>query len=101
VRTFVSQGFATYAGAFQAADPVAIHRTAVSLIAARRPTYREMLLELPMPRVFFFGSKNLADADARWLPEHGIPVRGVAGAGHDMMTDQPDAFVAAVVASLA
>lgn len=100
-RTFVSQGFATYAGAFQVADPAAIHRTAVSLIAARRPTYRDMLLELPMPRVFFFGSKNLADADARWLPEHGIPVRGVAGAGHDMMTDQPDAFVAAVAASLA
>ena len=60
-----------------------------------------MLLELPMPCVFFFGSKNLADPDARWLPEHGIPVRGVAGAGHDMMTDQPDAFVAAVAASLA
>ena len=33
-RTFVSQGFATYAGAFQVADPAAIHRTAVSLIAA-------------------------------------------------------------------
>jgi pimeloyl-ACP methyl ester carboxylesterase len=101
VRTFVSQGLATYAGAFQVADPAAIHRTAVSLIAARRPTYRDMLLELPMPRVFFFGSKDLADPDARWLPEHGIPVRGVAGAGHDMMTDQPDAFVAAVAASLA
>jgi len=97
-RTLVSQGFATYAGAFQAANPAAVHRTAVSLIAARRPSYREMLLELPMPRVFFFGSKNLADADVRWLPEHGVPVRVIGDAGHDMMTDQPGAFAAAVAA---
>jgi pimeloyl-ACP methyl ester carboxylesterase len=101
VRVLVSQGFETYAGAFQIADPVAIHRTAASLLAPRRPTFREMLLELALPRVSFFGSRSLPDPDIQWLPEHGIPVRVLSGAGHDMMTDQPDAFVAAVAASLA
>jgi len=35
-----------YAGTVQAADPLALHRSAVSLIAERRPTFREILLSL-------------------------------------------------------
>lgn len=101
MHTFVSQGFTSYAGAFQAADPVAIHRSAVSLVAARRPTFREILIALPMPRTFFIGGNNLADPDVRWLPEHGIPVTVIPGAGHDMMSDQPDAFAAELAATLA
>lgn len=100
VRGFVAQGLVTYAGAFQAADPVAIHRSAVSLIAPRRPTYREMLLDLPLPRVFLVGGKHIAVPDVVWLPEHGVPVHVVDGAGHDMMTDRPDAFAAELGAAL-
>ncbi len=100
VRTLVSQGLVAYAGAFQTADPVAIHRTARSLVAARRPSFREMLIELSMPAVSLFGGKNVADPDTRWLPEHGVPVHVIAGAGHDVMTDQPDGF-AAELATLA
>ncbi len=101
VRTFVAQDLVTYAGAFQAADPAAIHRSAVSLIAPRCPTYREMLLDLPMPRIFLVGGRHIAVPDVVWLPEHGVPVRVIAGAGHDMMTDRPDAFAAEVGAALA
>ncbi len=100
VRLLVWQGDETYAGAFQTASPIAIHRTAGSLLAPRSPTPREMLLGLPMPHVSRFGSRSLADPDIQWPPEHGIPVRIVSGAGHDMMADRPDAFAAAVGAAL-
>jgi pimeloyl-ACP methyl ester carboxylesterase len=96
VRLFVSQGFASYAGAFQAADPVGIHRSAVSLLALRRPSFREMLVALSMPRAFLFGGKNASDPDVEWLPAHGIPIRTIPDAGHDLMSDQPDAFADAL-----
>ncbi len=94
VRRHIADGFDVYAGAFQAADPVAIHRSAVSLITPRRPTFREMLVELTIPRVFLFGGESTADPDVRWLLGHGVPVRFVDGAGHDMAADQPAAFAA-------
>jgi pimeloyl-ACP methyl ester carboxylesterase len=92
VRLFASQGLASYAGAFQVADPVGIHRSAVSLLAPRRPSFREMLVALPTPRTFFFGGRNASDPDVEWLPAHGIPIRMIPDAGHDLMSDQPDAF---------
>jgi pimeloyl-ACP methyl ester carboxylesterase len=96
VRLFVSQDHVAYAGAFKAADPAATYRGAASLVTPRRPTFREALLELPIPRDVLFGSRNAADPDIAWLPEHGIPDRVIPGAGHDIMTDQPAAFAAAV-----
>ncbi len=68
VRLLVWQGDETYAGAFQTASPIAIHRTAGSLLAPRSPTPREMLLGLPMPHVSLFG-KSLAD------PRHPMAAR--------------------------
>ncbi len=101
VRALVAQGFTSYAGAFQAADPIAIHRSAASLLAPRRSTFREMLVESPIPRVFLFGGQDTANPDLTWLPCHGVPARIVAGAGHDMVNDRPDAFAAELGAALA
>lgn len=101
VHALVTQGLASYAGAFQVADPVGVHRSATSLIAPRHPTFREMLAGLPVPRVFLLGGLSTPNSDLAWLPRHGVPVRVVPGAGHDMMNDRPDEFAAEVGASLA
>jgi len=91
-----SRGFADYAQTVSTAAPVAMHRSAVDLIAHREPTFRNLLYTLPIPRDFLFGEENLADPDVKRLPQEGIPVTIVRGAGHDMMADNPDDFADAI-----
>ena len=59
-----------------------------------------MLLGLSLPVSFLFGGNNESDPDVAWLPAHGIPVRVVPDAGHDIMNHQPAAFAAALAAIL-
>jgi len=89
-----------YAGTVQAADPLALHRSAVSLIAERRPTFREILLSLTVPRTYIVGERNLPDQRIESLAKEGIAVRIVPNAGHDMINDNPDGFAAAIAESL-
>ena len=57
------------------------------------PTYREMLARpSDAARPSSSAASTSSIPDIRWLPAHGIPVTIVPAAGHDMMTDQPDAF---------
>jgi pimeloyl-ACP methyl ester carboxylesterase len=58
----------TYGAVMQHADPLALHRTSVSLVSAARPTLRERLLSLTIPKVYVFGGltlQNNADMVAR------------------------------------
>jgi pimeloyl-ACP methyl ester carboxylesterase len=97
---FVAQirtaGFPDYAGTLQACSPMALHRSAVSLIGLRRPTHREQLIQLRLPRTFLFGEENLPDPDLDRLPADGVEVRVIESSGHDMMGDNPDGFAEAV-----
>lgn len=97
---FVAQmrgaGFPDYAGTVRACDPAALHRSAVSLIAARRPTYRAQLGRLELPRTFLMGEENLPDPDVDLLLADGVEVRVIAESGHDMMGDNADGFAEAV-----
>ncbi len=87
-------------GSLRIADPIAVHRSACSLIAPRFPTFREVLYALRIPQTFLFGERNAADPDVRELPLHGVQVRIIRGAGHDMIADNACAFVAAVADAL-
>jgi len=100
VRRVLGAGYADYAGTAAMADPTALHRSAVSLIADRCPTYRERLTALPLPRTYLFGEHTLPDPDVDRLRKSGIDVRVVPAAGHDMMADNPDGFAAAVAAAI-
>jgi len=91
-----SAGFPDYAGTLQACDPAALHRSAVSLIAPRRPTYRARLAQLSVPRTFIFGEKNVPNPDTERLTADGVKVRVIPESGHDMMVDNPDGFAEAV-----
>ncbi len=85
-------GFPEYAGTLRACDSVALHRSAVSLIAQRRPAYREHLARLEIPRTFIYGDKNVPSPDVDRLRADGVDVRVLEGSGHDMLVDNPDGF---------
>jgi pimeloyl-ACP methyl ester carboxylesterase len=96
VERIRTAGFPDYAGTLQACDPAALHRSAISLIAPRRPTYRERLTRLRLPRTFLFGEESLPDPDVDLLLADGVEVRVIEDSGHDMMGDNPDGFAGAV-----
>ena len=96
LRGVISKGWADYAGTVQASDSRAMHRSAVSLIAKRHPTFREQLLALSISRTFIFGGRNLPNPDVEDLSAQGVNVLVVEGSGHDMMADKPDGFAEAI-----
>jgi pimeloyl-ACP methyl ester carboxylesterase len=73
--------------------PHGVYGSAVSLIAERKPTLREALATLPIPRTWIAGSDGEGIERARGLEESGVRVVTIEDAGHSMMTDQPEAFV--------
>ena len=93
-------GFLAYEGALRATAPWGLHRSAVSLIADRSPTYREQLVAMTLPRTFLFGDENADDPDVKRLVEDGIAVEIIPNAGHDMMGDNPAGFAEAVARAI-
>lgn len=104
---FIAGGYArvleevgpTWAATMRLADPLALHRTATGLVAGTRPTMRRMLMELPVDRVYMQGDASGELAGHDELTAAGVRVVTVPGAGHNVMFDNADAFVAAIAGS--
>ncbi|WP_261992295.1 alpha/beta fold hydrolase [Streptomyces sp. MS191] len=108
-ETFVRDGFARmlaavdrpdYAARLRLADPRAVHRSAVALVEGAAPPEGELLAALDRPRAFLVGEYSLPDADAERMAALGVPVFEVPKAGHNLMIDNPEGFVTALVAGL-
>ncbi|MDF3139853.1 MULTISPECIES: alpha/beta fold hydrolase [unclassified Streptomyces] len=82
--------------AFQAASPLAVHRSAVGLVRGTREDLRHVLQELPLPRAYLVGEHSLPDLAAETLRASGVAVLIVRGAGHMMMHDAPQTFAESV-----
>jgi pimeloyl-ACP methyl ester carboxylesterase len=80
------------------ASPVALHRSATSMIADRSPTLRSQLLGLTIPWAWISGDQTPPLVPPLELPGHKGYV--VQDAGHAMMTDNLDGFAEAIVAAL-
>ncbi|WAZ19929.1 alpha/beta hydrolase [Streptomyces cinnabarinus] len=85
-----------WAATMRLADPRALHRSAVGLIRGSRPMMREILESLPVDRVYLQGELSGELAGRQALEAAGVRVVTVPGAGHNVMFDNTDAFVAAV-----
>jgi pimeloyl-ACP methyl ester carboxylesterase len=85
-------GWSAYAAAFRLADPLAIHRSAVGLLAPIDPAARERLYRFPGPKAFVFGERSLPDPDAERLAVAGVAVLVVPGATHAMTVEAPADF---------
>jgi pimeloyl-ACP methyl ester carboxylesterase len=82
-------------------DPIAVHRSAVGLIAGTDPPLRDLLRDLPIPRTYVAGSDGEGIERAARLPDAGVRVVVVPNAGHSMMVDQPAIFAAELRQALA
>lgn len=89
-----------WAATMRLADPRALHRSAVGLRRGSDPVMREILTALPVERVYLQGARSgeLDGADA--LETSGVRVVTVPDAGHNIMFDNPDAFVNAVAGTV-
>jgi pimeloyl-ACP methyl ester carboxylesterase len=78
-------------------DPRAVHRSAVGIVTGTRPTMREMLTSLQIPRTFIRGELGEELRDAAGLEAAGVRVVTLAGAGHLTMVDAPAPFIEVLV----
>ncbi|MCF3131429.1 alpha/beta fold hydrolase [Streptomyces olivochromogenes] len=85
-----------WAATMRLADPRALHRTSRGLVRGSDPAMRTLLEGLPIDRVYLQGELSGELAGKEGLEEAGVRVVTVPGAGHNVMFDQPDAFVATV-----
>ncbi|WP_251092371.1 alpha/beta hydrolase [Streptomyces sp. Caat 7-52] len=85
-----------WAATMRLADPRALHRSAVGLRQGSDPVMRTLLEGLPVGRVYLQGEHSGELAGLKGLEAVGVRVVTVPGAGHNVMFDAPDAFVAAV-----
>jgi pimeloyl-ACP methyl ester carboxylesterase len=81
------------------ADPLGLHRSAWGLIRGTRPTMRRMLMELPLDRTYLQGALSGELAGHEELVASGVRVVTIPDAGHNVMFDNPTAFVRAVAAA--
>jgi pimeloyl-ACP methyl ester carboxylesterase len=85
-----------WAATARQADPLAMHRSAVSLAGERDRWYVHTLCALTIPRTFLRGERSDRPADEAALIEAGVTVAVIPGGGHNMMLDNPKAFVEAL-----
>jgi len=88
-------------GMWQVASPLAIHRSAVSVVKGTQPVMWDRLIRMSIPRTFLFGSRSLEEYEGdrelyTRLEAHGIRVDVVPDAGHGMMVDNPNGFAKAI-----
>ncbi|RST10659.1 alpha/beta hydrolase [Streptomyces sp. WAC05374] len=78
----------------------ALHRSAVHLTRGTVPTMRDLLLDMRMPRTYLLpeAAGPLPGTDA--LTEAGVRVVAIPDCGHNIMLDNPEAFVRATAAAL-
>ncbi|MFG2352709.1 alpha/beta fold hydrolase [Streptomyces sp. NPDC048521] len=85
-----------WAATMRLADPRALHRSAVGLRHGSNPVMRSILESLPVERVYLQGELSGELEGRESLEAAGVRVVTVPGAGHNVMFDNPEAFVAAV-----
>lgn len=85
-----------WAATMRLADPRALHRTAVGLRRGSDPVMRTILEGLAIERVYLQGALSGELPGGEGLEAAGVRVVTVPGAGHNVMFDNPDAFVTAV-----
>lgn len=101
IRAARRRGDDAWATTMVASFAPAIHQESVSLVEGSRPTWRQVLAKLPMPRTVIFGAKSLPDPDTRALPSIGVRVRIVPDAGHGMAHDNPLGLARVIARSIA
>jgi pimeloyl-ACP methyl ester carboxylesterase len=80
---------ATLGGLLQVSAPYALHRSAVSAVHGTRPTMRERLLAMSIPRAYIYGTRSTFDFKWESLAKEDIQMLSVPDVGHDMAFANP------------
>ncbi|GAB3401662.1 alpha/beta hydrolase [Flindersiella endophytica] len=112
-EAFVERGYGTLLALLDADDepsvwratlrhwsPAALHKTSVSLLADRTPTFREQLTAAAMPRAYIRGELTDTPESLDGLETAGVRLLDVPKAGHPMVDDNPAGFAAALAEAL-
>lgn len=92
-------GSAAFLATLRTASPLALHRSATSLLTPRTPSFRAQLEALANRATFIAGAASGIDPVP--LEAAGIRIFTIPNAGHTMMRENPAAFAEAVAAALA
>ncbi|MFI9379597.1 alpha/beta fold hydrolase [Kutzneria sp. NPDC052558] len=85
-----------WAATMRQADAAAMHRSAAALAGPRDRWFLHSLCALTIPRTFLLGELSRRPVDEQTMIDSGVVVSVVAGGGHNMMLDNPKAFVEAL-----
>ncbi|AIG75306.1 Hypothetical protein AJAP_12120 [Amycolatopsis japonica] len=85
-----------WASTMRLTDPRALYRTAAGLRKGAEPMMRTILERLGVDRVYLQGERSGELPGREQLEAAGVDVVTVPDAGHNVMFDNPDAFVAAI-----
>jgi haloalkane dehalogenase len=72
--------------------PEAAWRISRSAMRGGKPSWRQQLYDLALPRTYLFGAHSLPREDVDVLREHGIRVEIIPDAGHSMALENPGAL---------
>lgn len=92
---------ATMAASLQLAAPHAVHRGAVNLVRGTRPTMRERLLGMKIPRAYVYGAWSLPKLKLDDLAAKDVRLLAVPNAGHGMVWDNSAGVAEALATALA
>jgi len=87
---------ASYPKTLRAADPLGMHRSAVSLTDA---SLSAVFFDLQIPRTYVFGALSLPDSHEAPLRSNGVPIKIVPDVGHAMVAN-PESFANAIASSM-
>ncbi|MFE3184099.1 alpha/beta fold hydrolase [Streptomyces violascens] len=90
-----------WAATMRLADPPGLHRTAIGLVRGTEPTMRELLMKLPLDRTYLVGGLDDSLPGRAELVGSGVRVVTIPDAGHNIMFDNPAAFVREVAGQAA
>lgn len=88
-QQLLSDTHTPWAGCLQNYAPCALFKNADSLVKGIRPSWRELLYQLNIPKTYIFGENSLPDEDYHVLMAHGVGVAIVENAGHSMSWENP------------
>jgi pimeloyl-ACP methyl ester carboxylesterase len=101
IQSESARGGSIWAGSLAVSSPVAMHRAATSLVRGGKPSWREQLAALSMPKTVIFGEQSLPDPDTARLADIDVTVRVVPNAGHSMAWENPSGLADVIAQALA
>ncbi|WP_417068747.1 alpha/beta fold hydrolase [Niveibacterium terrae] len=96
-----AKGNLAWAATLAAASPLAVHRSAASLVEGCAVSWREQLAGFAFPRHYLIGERSLPYPETDRLPKIGVSVEILPGADHNMANHKSAELATAIAGELA